>query len=138
MLMYRFAATDLMTSLGVVTVDVPMLGSTYGRWKAVIPAGTFTGSTEAIIEFFNDRSSFAYDLVVSADASSTADGLVFNALYSGVEPGTYSLCYCSDQLDETLEEMGDGETTYKLEDDYKQTANIAAGATSGTDLLGEP
>ena len=37
----------------------------------------------------------------------------------------YSLCYCSDQLDETLEEMGDYETTYKLKDDNKQTANLA-------------
>merc|ERR1719161_2358010 len=141
-LMYRFAASDLTTALGVVTVDVSMLGTTYGRWKVVIAAGTFTGggvdSTEAIIEFVNDRSTFSPDLIVSADKTSTADGLVFTALYTGVEPGTYSLCYCSDQLDETLEEKGDGETTYKLEDDYKQTANIAAGATSGTDLLGEP
>ena len=99
-------------------------------------AGAFTGDSLAAeaytLEFVNDYSAFAFDLVVSADAAaSTADGLVFNALYSGVAPGTYNLCYCSDQLDATLEAMGDGETTYVLADDYKQPSNIAAGATTG-------
>jgi hypothetical protein len=117
-------------SYGLVSVDVSALGETYGRWKAVIPAGTFTEGGVAAdaltLEFVNDYSDFGYDLVVKADAAaSTADGLVFEALYSGVAPGTYSLCYCSDQLDETLEEMGDYETTYKLKDDNKQSANLA-------------
>jgi len=129
-LMYRYAATSVTVSYGLVSVDVSALGETYGRWKAVIPAGTFTEGGVAAdaltLEFVNDYSDFDYDLVVKADAAaSTADGLVFEALYSGVAPGTYSLCYCSDQLDETLEEMGDYETTYKLKDDNKQSANLA-------------
>merc|ERR550514_1114907 len=129
-LMYRYAATSVTVSYGLVSVDVSALGETYGRWKAVIPAGTFTEGGVAAdaltLEFVNDYSDFGYDLVVKADAAaSTADGLVFEALYSGVAPGTYSLCYCSDQLDETLEEMGDYETTYKLKDDNKQSANLA-------------
>merc|ERR550514_1309814 len=68
-LMYRYAATSVTVSYGLVSVDVSALGETYGRWKAVIPAGAFT------LEFVNDYSDFGYDLVVKADAAaSTADG----------------------------------------------------------------
>merc|ERR1719375_2212543 len=42
-LMYRFAASDVMEESGLVTINGTVLGPGYGRWKALIPAGTFTG-----------------------------------------------------------------------------------------------
>jgi hypothetical protein len=123
-LVYRWPAVNLTVSDGVVEVPVEgVLTDMYRRYRVVLPGGTYTDQAEGVdIEFVNDRTGFEYSYIIPSDATeSTGDGLVFNAqLSAGVLPGEYSLCYCDDQSDVTLEDMGDDETTYKLTDDVKQ------------------
>jgi len=130
LLFYRWAAdTVAPTAEGVTIVNTDdVIGETYRRYKLVIPAGALasTGgdaSTEYKIEFVNDRTGFSAAFVLSPSPLSTASGLVYPVtLGENTTATTYSLCYCDDQADETLQELGDSETTYKLTEDKKQVA----------------
>merc|ERR550537_695381 len=122
-MVYRWSAMNVSITDGLVEVDVSTVLSTYKRYRVVIPATTFTDQLDWVdVEFVNDATGFEYSYIIPADAAeSSPDGLVFNAkLSADVPPGEYSLCYCDDQSDVTLEDMGDDETTYKLTDDVKQ------------------
>jgi hypothetical protein len=139
--LYRWAASDLTSSNGTVSVDVSVLGSTYGRWKLSVPAAAFAwsgqDSAEFAIEFVNDRTGFDYANVLTANAESTADGLVFDVILGNSTPvGTYAVCYCDDQSDDTLDNLGDGETTYALADDRKLTG-VSSGSLAAVTIAGK-
>merc|ERR1719316_2058013 len=146
-LLYRFGATSLSITDSTVKIEAKMLGTTYKRWKLTIPAGAFEGpvtpslTLAASIEFLNDRTGFSYAMVIHSDAAaSTAEGIVFSAKLASTTPtGVYSLCYCDDQADETLEDLGDAETTYKLADNLKvTTSTLTAAGVSGFTVAGMP
>jgi hypothetical protein len=135
-LIYRWASINVTASGNIVGVDATgVLGDLYRRYRIVFPTGLFTGSLEYDIEFVNDRTGFEHAFVMTADpATSDADGLVFNAkLHDDVATGIYNLCYCDDQSDDTLEDMGDGETTYQITDDVKQ---LQTDLLTSTDVAG--
>jgi hypothetical protein len=132
-LFYRWAADQVTTEAGVTTFDTAdVVGSKYRRYKLVVEAGAFKGGAgtgtgevvETTVEFVNDRTGFSSAFVLSPSPSlSTASGLVYPVtLGANSTATTYSLCYCDDQADVTLQALGDGETTYKLTDDKKQVA----------------
>merc|ERR1719460_2783834 len=63
---------------------------------------------------------------VPASVKSESDGLVFGVSLFDMRgkspnesPGTFTMCYCDDQKDNTLELLGNSDTTYKLYDDVK-------------------
>ena len=60
-------------------------------------------------------------MALSAGAASTESELLYDLALPEIEAGAYSVCYCDDQKDKTLEDMGDGDTTYHLYDDNKCT-----------------
>merc|ERR1719174_2425929 len=146
-LLYRFAATQLNITDGAVMIPAAMLGTTYKRWKLTVPAGAFEGPVSgsaaagATIEFLNDRTGFSYAMVIMPDpALSSEKGIVFNAKLDGTTPtGVYSLCYCDDQADVTLEDLGDDETTYKLADNVMGplgASALIAADVSGVEVAG--
>jgi hypothetical protein len=149
-LLYRFAATSLNITDSTVSIEAEILGTTYKRWKLTVPAGAFEGpvtpslTAATTIEFLNDRTGFSYAMVIHPDAAaSTAEGIVFSAKLASTTPtGLYSLCYCDDQADETLEDLGDAETTYKLEDNMRVpevlTSALVAADVSGVTVAGMP
>jgi hypothetical protein len=132
-LMYRWAAEEVHpVANATVQIDMSNLGSTYGAWKLVVPAGAFTtaaggASKLLVIEFVNDKTGFDISYTMKASGvKSASDALVFDVnLDAAVPPGTYNLCYCDDQADVTLQDKGDNETTYKLHDDVYLTKNLA-------------
>jgi hypothetical protein len=128
-LLYRWAADSLIIE-SMVYIDMSALGSTYGRWKLVIPAASFQtagggDNAEAAIEFVNDKTGFKSEYILKSSAKSTSDALVYDVKFeSDVPPGTYNLCYCDDMADMTLQLLGDNETTYRIADDQRVTDNL--------------
>lgn len=65
-----------------------------------------------VLEFVKD-SSGSFDMMnVLGPSASGADGLTYD-LELTAPPGTYSLCYCDSQMDNTLFDAGDSKTTAK-------------------------
>merc|ERR1719421_2667667 len=96
------------------------------RYHVSVPAGAFLkGAASSVafhFEFEYDASGFnATSMALSAGAASTESELLYDLALPEVEAGAYSVCYCDDQKDKTLEDMGDGDTTYHLYDDNKCT-----------------
>merc|ERR1719327_1279788 len=79
-------------------------------------------------------------VVFADDALSTADGLSFTfSLSEDTPPGTYSVCYCSGQEDDSLEDLGDGDTTYVLEEDKRCVgAGMVDAAASPVEIMELP
>merc|ERR1712216_1028440 len=137
-LLYRYVVADLTFGANDPTISLNFtsyngtshLGEGYGRWKFVIPAGNIEDEQanptdfDIEVEFIKDPSNFDFAMVMSADhVNSNEETLTFKAQFGDdVPPGIYNLCYCNDQLDETLEVMGSGQTTYKLTEDIKVSA----------------
>jgi len=121
------------------TVDV----YDYKRYEITFVAGSFKDSAnnlaaETVLEFLKDPSG-AFDMKnVLAPSSSTVEELTYD-LELIAEPGTYSLCYCDAQMDETLFDAGDGKTTVKPAFGQKATASTAWPDTTavGSRLLSE-
>ena len=103
-----------------------------------VPAGAFTdadgggntGPAQAYTFEFENLDKYTnfqhFRKAVPASPSSEMDGLVFGvSLYDmrgekpNESPGTFTMCYCDDQKDITLELLGNEDTTYKLYDDFK-------------------
>merc|ERR1719313_409739 len=65
---------------------------------------------------------------------STEDSLVFGMALRGDMEGAsqFTLCYCNDQNDKTLADLGDGETTYTLTEDRRCDDALAG---DGAELL---
>ena len=73
-------------------------------------SGTVTG-------FEVETSTAQVKLGASSD-DPTDSKVVFDfALAASTPTGTYNLCYCNDQQDNTLAVLGDSAKTYKLQDD---------------------
>jgi hypothetical protein len=74
------------------------------------PMENFAPTT--VLEFVKD-SSGSFDMMnVLGPSASGADGLTYD-LELTAPPGTYSLCYCDSQMDNTLFDAGDSKTTAK-------------------------
>merc|ERR1719247_860293 len=83
---------------------------------------------EFFLEFLKDSSASFSGANVLPPSSSTVDELVYD-LELTAPAGTYSLCYCDAQLDNTLFDAGDGQTTMKPSFGMK-----GAASTTFTDL----
>jgi hypothetical protein len=121
-------------SFNRIFIDTTNITS-FRRYKVTVPAGAFTDGTNTgpssayTFEFekLDPYTNFQHaDSAVPASAASEMDGLVFGvSLYDmygaemGDSPGTFTMCYCDDQKDSTLELLGNSDTTYKLYDDVK-------------------
>merc|ERR1719313_498439 len=139
------------TSMNLVYIDVGAL-PTFKRYKMTVPANAFsdvgadgtgaaTGpSATYSFEFvalgmgtYYDYSSMA---VSATNVDSVEDALKYalsiesNEMLSGGFVPSYTVCYCDDQRDETLEDLGDGDTTYKIYEDLKCLTGTTAGATA--------
>merc|ERR1719158_1404249 len=107
----------------------------FRRYKFTIPAGAFTDGANTgpvaatSFEFVKLASTTVYnyaDMAVKATSDSSDEGLVFALhLYSGAHPTEHTVCYCDDQKDMTLEDMGDGDSTYRIVDDLKCSDTIS-------------
>merc|ERR1719201_1306838 len=64
------------------------------------------------------------------DALKYALSIESNEMLSEGFVPSYTVCYCDDQRDETLEDLGDGDTTYKIYEDLKCLTGTTAGATA--------
>jgi hypothetical protein len=120
-------------SFNRIYIDTTNITS-FRRYSLTVPAnsfsdGTLTGpSSPYTFEFekVDKYTNFQHARkAVPASGASEQDGLVFGiSTYDmrgedGGSPGTFTMCYCDDQKDSTLEVLGDGDTTYKLYDDVK-------------------
>jgi hypothetical protein len=89
--------------------------------------------------FVLDKTSSGFspmDHVAFVDSTSTADGLSFSLqLSADTVPGIYSICYCSGQTDTTLAKLGDGDTTYALDDDVMCSDPVVT-VDSANELMG--
>jgi hypothetical protein len=109
--------------------------TSFRRYSLTVPANSFTDGTTSgpgspyTFEFekLDPGSDFQHaKKAVPASAASEMGGLVFGvSLYDmrgegpNDSPGTFTMCYCDDQKDSTLELLGNEDTTYKLYDDNK-------------------
>jgi len=100
----------------------------YRRYKMIIPAGSVTDtsapgpSSDYSFEFVKNSANFKHRMAVSASvADSTEDSLSYAlSLFHNMDTSQeYTVCYCNDQNDETLQDLGNGDTTYKLFDDLR-------------------
>merc|ERR1719502_2641105 len=74
--------------------------------------GTDNYAPETVLEFLKDASA-AFDITnILAPTSSGMDELTYEMKLTA-PPGTYSLCYCDAQMDNTLFDAGDAKTTAK-------------------------
>merc|ERR1719265_242861 len=92
--------------------------------------------------FTVDGTGFVATAALGPDVETSSEsGLAFPVVFEDVAPGTYSLCYCDDQLDKTLEDFGNGAYTYSLEDHVRLPPIAASslgstGAFAGQDSVG--
>jgi len=136
----------------VLVVTLSSVVADEARYQITVPAGIvansdgqtsqqLTGPADFTFDIEKTASSFAVDKhVLFVDgASSNADGLAFNMLLSATtSPGTYKVCYCSGQLDQSLAVFGDGDTTYQLTEDLKCNDAVVTLSGSNSQLLGMP
>merc|ERR1719506_1804913 len=123
------------TTMNLVYVNVGALPG-FKRYKMTVPANAFndvgaatTGpSAPYSFEFVALGPGTYYDyskMAVSAtNVDSVEDALTYALSIEGEDHDMpfYTVCYCDDQKDETLEELGDGDTTYKIYEDLKCAA----------------
>merc|ERR1719163_1273223 len=124
------------SSFNRIYIDATNITS-FRRYSLTVPAnsfsdGTLTGPSSPYTFEFEKLDKFTnfqhFRKAVPASGVSEMDGLVFGvSLYDmrgpdGGSPGTFTMCYCDDQKDGTLELLGNGDTTYKLYDDVKCAA----------------
>jgi hypothetical protein len=131
------------TSMNIVYVDVGALPG-FKRYKMTVPAGAFNDvgaatagpSAPYSFEFVALGPATYYDypkMAVSAtNVDSVEDALMYALSIEGDEHDMpfYTVCYCDDQKDETLEDLGDGDTTYKIFEDLKCASGVVEGQTS--------
>jgi hypothetical protein len=137
-LVHRWAAGDLAITAATLTVPSAVLEGTYRRHRVEIPAATFTSSLAYDIEFVQDSTGFDYSFAMHPSRTdSTAAGLAFDMKLTA-DPGTYNLCYCDDQEDDTLEDRGDGETMYRLTEDklFAYADHLAKASVNGVSVEG--
>jgi hypothetical protein len=113
---------------GLVYIYVGEL-PTFKRYKMTVPVdvfsdGTNTGPSQAYsFEFtlLGAGTTYSYkDMALTASMDSTDESLIYDlSLASGISSSELTVCYCSDQKDETLEDLGNGDTTYKIYEDLK-------------------
>jgi hypothetical protein len=118
------------TSMNLVYVDVGALPA-FKRYKMTVPANAFTDigaattgpSSSYSFEFVALGTETYFDyatMAVSATNVDSVDDALKYALSIDVsDMPSYTVCYCDDQRDETLEDLGDGDTTYKIYEDLK-------------------
>jgi len=100
------------------------------------------GSDSFELVFTVDGTGFVATAALSPDVEASSEsGLAFPVVFENVSPGTYSLCYCDDQLDKTLEDFGNGAYTYSLEDHLRldpvpAASLLATGAFAGQASVG--
>merc|ERR1719316_2249233 len=131
------------TSMNLVYVDVGALPS-FKRYKMTVPAGAFNDvgaatagpSAPYSFEFVALGPGTYYDyskMAVSAtNVDSVEDALKYALSIEGDDHDMpfYTVCYCDDQKDDTLEDLGDGDTTYKIYEDLKFLSGTLAGASA--------
>jgi hypothetical protein len=131
------------TSMNLVYVDVGALPG-FKRYKMTVPANAFndvgaatTGpSAPYSFEFVALGPGTYYDyskMAVSAtNVDSVEDALKYALSIEGEDHDMpfYTVCYCDDQRDETLEDLGDGDTTYKIYEDLKCLSGSLEEATA--------
>jgi hypothetical protein len=121
-------------SFNRIFIDTTNITS-FRRYKLTVPAnsfsdGTNTGPSQPYSFEFEKLDQFTnfqhFRKAIPASAASEQDGLVFGLSLMDMRgtsfdksPGTFTMCYCDDQKDSTLELLGDSDTTYKLYDDVK-------------------
>merc|ERR1719313_756654 len=123
-------------SSAVFTIDLTSIVDVfdYKRYEITFMAGSFKDSAnnlagETKLEFLKDPTG-SFDMAnVLAPSSSTVEELTYD-LQLAAEPGTYSVCYCDAQMDETLFDAGDGKTTMKPSFGMKGAASTAWPATA--------
>jgi hypothetical protein len=72
--------------------------------------------------------------VSATSADSVDDALKYALSIEETDMPFYTVCYCDDQRDETLEDLGDGDTTYKIYEDLKCAGGFVA---EETELVGD-
>jgi hypothetical protein len=147
-----FTPSDLQVSLGGKVLDVTLGDAVTdkAKYSVTVPADLLTAGGQSgpladfTFELTLDGSGFdslKHTLSLSSSSRSTADELFFDVqLGLGTEPGTYSVCYCSGQEDESLSSAErNGDTTYKLREDRKcdttGAVDVAASAAAGTEEI---
>jgi hypothetical protein len=107
----------------------------FRRYQLTIPADSFKelntdtegpGSAQ-VIEFEYEATGFYHqEMVIPASMESEAGGLVYDlSLLPSMDPTVeYTVCYCDEQKDFTLEDLGDSDTTFKLYDDLKCSETV--------------
>jgi hypothetical protein len=127
-----------------ITIDVTSTVDVYDfkRYRITFAAGSFEDvaanlAGETVVEFLKDSTASFSSANVLGASSSTVDELVYD-LELTAPAGTYSLCYCDAQLDNTLFDAGDGKTTMKPSFGKKGAASTTfTDLTVGSRLLSE-
>jgi hypothetical protein len=98
------------------------------------PVASATALSDAMtIEFLVDATGFSAASAITVNSgTSTSEGLTFSARVGAVDSGQYSVCYCDDLVDATLEDFGDGEMTYSIVDDQLLTDLATLDTMTGT------
>jgi hypothetical protein len=92
----------------------------YRRYSLTIPAGNLEDEAgnptdaDVEVEFLKDGATGFDPMNIIAAATSSPTGLTFDVQLDGDStPGTYTMCYCNSNVDDTLLVQGDAQTTYK-------------------------
>jgi hypothetical protein len=123
-------ALTLMTGTGTAKLSITEAEGSFvldnmGRYKITLPKNSLqdgAGNTgpvdDFVFEFVKGAETEFASKVFRALPTSTAGKLDFSvALSPDTEPGTYSVCYCSGQMDGNLALLGDFGYTYELTED---------------------
>jgi hypothetical protein len=123
-------ALTLMTGSGSAVLSITEEEGSFvldnmGRYKITLPknslqdgAGNTGPAADFVFEFVKGTDTDFYSKVFRALPTSTAEKLDFSVMLDDeVEPGTYSVCYCSGQTDGNLVLLGDFGYTYELTED---------------------
>jgi hypothetical protein len=92
----------------------------YRRYVLTIPAGMVEDlagnptDADTVVQFLKDSTTGFSAANIIAATSSSPTGLTFDVQLAGeTVPGTYTMCYCNSNVDDTLLVQGDSQTTYK-------------------------
>jgi hypothetical protein len=137
-LISSYTITDDIIDGNALTFNLGSMVKELGLYMLTIPgasvndtAGNKMAGVDYLFEFVYDPSGFDPDVFALGHevTASTEEGLVFPVQLGETAPGTYNLCYCNDQEDETLISLGDGSSTYKLTD------NAVCEETGGDEVI---
>jgi hypothetical protein len=127
-----YPVTTDMVDGNAVAVDLGRAVKDFQRYKITVPAGlvedlvgTKGPAAPYTFEFVRDSNGFTADSTIELSAgASTADGLVFHLeLGADTTPGTYAVCFCAEKDDPTLQDLGDGDTTFVITDNQLCSTN---------------